>query len=81
LQINHIKTNTMKTILILFALLKFEVMKHTGEVIQIDTHEGRETYTITIEGKKIEHAYKEEIVNYLITHEFTYNEDLTLFNK
>ncbi|NDB85728.1 MAG: hypothetical protein EB127_23960 [Alphaproteobacteria bacterium] len=71
----------MKTILILFALLKFEAMKYASKVIQTDTHEGRETYTITIEGKAIEHAYKEEIINYLVTDEFTYNENLTLFNK
>ena len=53
----------------------------TTVMVQKYSHEGKETYTITIEGEKIEHAYKEEIINYLVTDEFTYDEDLTLFNK
>ena len=71
----------MKAILILFALLKFEAMKYTGEVIQAGENEGRETYTLTIGEEVIEHAYKEEVINYIHTGEFTYNEDLTLFNN
>ena len=81
MQNNHIKTNTMKAILILFALIKFEAMKYTGEVIQTGDNDGRETYALTIGNETIEHAYKEEVINYIQTGEFTYNEDLTLFNN
>ena len=71
----------MKAIIILFALIKFEAMKYTGEVIQTGDNDGRETYTLTVGNETIQHAYKEEVINYIQTGEFTYNEDLTLFNN
>ena len=56
-------------------------MKYTGEVIQTGDNDGRETYTLTVGNETIQHAYKEEVINYIQTGEFTYNEDLTLFNN
>ena len=49
----------------------------TGTVTPQDEHEGRETYTIRqADGTCIEHAYAGEVLNWIETGSFQYNEDL-----
>lgn len=56
---------------------QFLKMQDDGSVVYVDDHEGRATFTLTLpDGSTIEHAYREEIINYIETGVFTYNEDL-----
>ena len=48
----------------------------TGVIVPQDTVDGRRTYTIKTKTGIIEHAYKAEVLEYLETGTFEYNEDL-----
>ena len=56
--------------------LLFNIFLHIGIIIPQSENDGRQTYTLRTEDKVIEHAYKEEIINYIKTGVFVYNEDL-----
>jgi hypothetical protein len=56
--------------------LLFNIFLHIGIIIPQNENDGRQTYTLRTESKVIEHAYKEEIINYIKTGVFVYNEDL-----
>jgi hypothetical protein len=57
-------------------LILFLYMFMTGYIEPTDEHEGRQMYSFTTkEGKRIENAYKGEIINYLKTGTFEYDED------
>ena len=56
--------------------LLFNIFVHIGIIIPQNENDGRQTYTLRTESKVIEHAYKEEIINYIKTGVFVYNEDL-----
>jgi hypothetical protein len=57
--------------------LIFALYLLTGTVTPQDEHEGRETYTIFLEdGTCIEHAYAGEVLEWIETGSFHYNEDL-----
>lgn len=59
---------------LLIAHLTFVLQLHTGIIIPTDNVDGRTIYSIPSAG--IEYAYKAEIVQYLETGQFDYNEDL-----
>jgi hypothetical protein len=59
---------------LLLAHLTFVLQLHTGIIIPTDNVDGRTIYSIPSAG--IEYAYKAEIVQYLETGQFDYNEDL-----
>lgn len=48
----------------------------TGVIMPQDNVDGRKTYTIKTNKGIIEHAYKAEVLEYLETGTFEYNEDL-----
>ena len=52
----------------------FVLHLHSGQIIPTDNVDGRTIYSIP--SAKIEYAYKAEIVRYLETGHFDYNEDL-----
>jgi len=59
------------------AEIKFREMQDDGSVVyegeDVDT--GRAMFTLfTPEGGKIEYAYREEIINYINTNQFQYND-------
>lgn len=47
-----------------------------GTVQPTDTVDGRQTYTVCIDDVSIEHAYKGEILNWIDSGKFIYNENL-----
>jgi hypothetical protein len=59
---------------LIIANLMFVLQLHSGYIIPTDDVDGRTIYSIPSAG--IEYAYKAEIVQYLETGEFDYNEDL-----
>jgi len=60
----------MKTIVFYWMMLK-------GSIIPQEKHEGRKTYALIFpDGKAVDYAYKAEIIDYLKTGTFKYNEDL-----
>lgn len=58
----------MKLLFILYLL--------SGTIKPQDSHDGRKTYRLITKHAVYEHAYKEEIMEYLKTKSFEYNEDL-----
>lgn len=52
----------------------FVLQLHTGVIIPTDEVDGRTIYSMP--SANIEYAYKAEIIQYLETGEFEYNEDL-----
>jgi len=59
---------------LIIANLMFILQLHSGAIIASDDVDGRTIYSIPSAG--IEYAYKAEIVQYLETGHFKYNEDL-----
>jgi hypothetical protein len=59
---------------LLIAHLTFVLQLHTGVIIPTDDVDGRTIYSIPSAG--IEYAYKAEIVQYLETGKFNYDEDI-----
>lgn len=60
----------MKTIVFYFMMLK-------GSIIPQGDNDGRKMYALKCsDGKVVDYAYKEEIINYIKTKQFKYNEDL-----
>lgn len=59
-------------------LIAFKVMMFLGYITPMnDTHEGRELFTLKLSnGSTVEYVYREEIINYMETGKFEYNEDL-----
>ena len=59
--------------------LKFMWMLLTHVVIPQEKHEDKMTYAILFkDGTAIEYAYKEEVLEYIETGTFEYNEDIAL---
>lgn len=56
--------------------LLFNIFLHVGIIVPQSENDGRQTYMLRIEDKVIEYVYKEEIINYIKTGKFSYNEDL-----
>lgn len=71
----------MKLLYLIFALLQFEGMETNGTITRDGENDGRTTYTLKTENETFQHVYKEEIINYLQTGTFKYDEDLTLLNN
>jgi hypothetical protein len=59
---------------LIIANLMFVLQLHSGYIIPTDDVDGRTIYSVPSAG--IEYAYKAEIVQYLETGHFDYNEDL-----
>jgi hypothetical protein len=59
---------------LIIANLMFVLQLHSGYIIPTDDVDGRTIYSIPSAG--IEYAYKAEIIQYLETGKFDYNEDL-----
>jgi hypothetical protein len=59
---------------LVIANLMFVLQLHSGIIIPTDNVDGRIIYSVPSAG--IEYAYKAEIIQYLETGEFDYNEDL-----
>jgi hypothetical protein len=59
---------------LIIANLMFVLQLHTGVIIPTDKVDGRTIYSIPSAG--IEYAYKAEIIQYLETGTFTYDETL-----
>jgi hypothetical protein len=59
---------------LLLANLMFVLQLHSGVIIPQGDVDGRHIYSVPSAG--IEYAYKAEIIQYLETGEFDYNEDL-----
>lgn len=60
----------MKTIVFYWMMLK-------GSIIPQGEHEGRKMYALIFpDGKAVDYAYKEEILNYIETDSFYYDEDI-----
>ena len=59
---------------LIIAHLTFVLQLHSGIIIPTGDVDGRNIYSIPSAG--IEYAYKAEIVQYLETGQFDYNEDL-----
>ena len=59
---------------LLIAYLTFTLQLHSGIIIKTGDVDGRDIYSIPSAG--IEYAYKAEIIQYLETGKFDYNEDL-----
>ena len=59
-------------------LITFKEMMFLGYITPMnDFHEGRELFTLKLsDGSTVEYVYKEEILNYMDTGMFEYNEDL-----
>jgi hypothetical protein len=62
-------------------LIKFMALFNEAEITPRDENDGRPTYDIVVDGQTFEHAYAEEVINYLVTGKFQYDEDLTLLNS
>lgn len=60
----------------MLAKLLFAFMLMKGTVVPQGDHEGRKMYTIQNDSMQIEYAYKAEVLNYIKTGQFKYNEDL-----
>lgn len=58
----------------LLAHLSFVLYLHTGVILYTGDVDGRAIYSVPDAG--IEYAYKAEIIQYLETGQFDYNEDL-----
>lgn len=58
----------------LLAHLSFVLYLHTGVILYTGDVDGRAIYSVPDAG--IEYAYKAEIIQYLETGEFTYDEDI-----
>ena len=58
----------------LLAHISFVLYLHTGVILYTGNVDGRAIYSVPDAG--IEYAYKAEIIQYLETGEFDYNEDL-----
>jgi hypothetical protein len=59
---------------LIIANLMFVLQLHSGVIIPTDNVDGRIIYSVPSAG--IEYAYKAEIIQYLETGKFDYNEDL-----
>jgi hypothetical protein len=60
-------------------LSTFGIHKNSDVVIRkSDLVEGRQTFTVIVDGKTMEHMYAEEIAKSLQTGVWEYNEDLAL---
>ena len=59
---------------LIIANIMFVLKLHTGLIIPTDDVDGRTIYSIPSAG--IEYAYKAEIIQYLETGKFNYDEDL-----
>lgn len=60
----------MKTIVFYWMMLK-------GSIIPQGEHEGRKMYALKFpDGKVVDYAYKEEILNYIETKTFNYDEQI-----
>ena len=59
---------------LLIAKLMFILQLHSGVIIASDEVDGRTIYSMP--SANIEYAYKAEIIQYLETGQFEYNEDL-----
>ena len=59
---------------LLIANLMFVLQLHSGVIVPTGNVDGRAIYSVPSAG--IEYAYKAEIIQYLETGEFDYNEDL-----
>ena len=59
---------------LLIAQLMFTLQLYSGTIVSSDDVDGRTIYSIPSAG--IEYAYKAEILQYLETGKFDYNEDL-----
>jgi len=72
----------MKTIILFIGmglLSTFGIHKNSDVVIRkSDLVEGRQTFTVIVDGKTIEYMYAEEIAKSLQTGVWEYNEDLAL---
>jgi hypothetical protein len=62
------------TMHLLLAHLTFVLQLHTGIIIPTDDVDGRPIYSVPTAG--IEYAYKAEIIDYIQTGVFTYDETL-----
>jgi hypothetical protein len=58
----------------LLAHISFVLYLHTGVILYTGDVDGRAIYSVPDAG--IEYAYKAEIIQYLETGEFTYDEDI-----
>jgi hypothetical protein len=58
----------------LLAHISFVLYLHTGVILYTGNVDGRAVYSVPDAG--IEYAYKAEIIQYLETGQFNYNEDL-----
>lgn len=62
-------------------LSTFWIHKKSDVVIRkSDLVDGRQTFTVIVDGKTMEYMYAEEITKSLQTGVWEYNEDLALFN-
>ena len=59
---------------LIIANLMFILQLHSGAIIASDDVDGRTIYSVPSAG--IEYAYKAEIIQYLETGQFKYNEDI-----
>ena len=59
---------------LLIAHITFILQLNSGLIVKTDDVDGRDIYSIPSAG--IEYAYKAEIIQYLETGKFNYNEDL-----
>lgn len=59
---------------LIIAQLMFVLHLHSGQIIPTDNVDGRTIYSIPSAG--IEYAYKAEIIQYLETGQFKYDEEL-----
>lgn len=74
----------MKTLILFIGmgiLSTFWIHKKSDVVIRkSDLVDGRQTFTVIVDGKTMEYMYAEEITKSLQTGVWEYNEDLALFN-
>ena len=64
------------------AKLIFMWMLLTGKIVPQEKNQGHQMYYINCKDNKvIEYAYKEEILEYIKTGTFEYNEDLALYKN
>jgi hypothetical protein len=61
----------------MLAKLVFAFMLMKGTVVPQGEHEGRKMYAVIMsDSTAVDYAYKGEVLNYIKTKEFKYNEDL-----
>lgn len=65
---------TLKTIIMIIAHLIFTLYLHTGIIIPTGDVDGRIIYSMP--NRNIEYSYKAEMVEYIATGTFNYNEDV-----